>query len=83
MPTATVTSKGQVTLPKEIRDALGIHPGDQIDFREEPDGRVFVSLKKRSLRSISGMLKPPEGVHATLDDFDRAIEAGWTRKGRK
>ncbi len=41
---ATVTSKGQITLPKEIRDALGLIPGSQVEFQLEP-GRVI--LRKR------------------------------------
>lgn len=49
MPTA-VTSKGQVTIPKPIRELLGIKPGNAVDFRLEPDGRVVlvkVSGKRR------------------------------------
>ena len=37
-----VTSKGQVTIPKPIRDRLGIQPGNAVDFRLEPDGRVIL-----------------------------------------
>lgn len=44
MATAKITSKGQITLPKEVRRRLGIGPGDEVDFIEE-DG-VYV-LKKR------------------------------------
>jgi len=36
-----VTTKGQVTIPKEIRDRLGIEPGDEIDFEETDDGYVL------------------------------------------
>lgn len=36
-----VTEKGQVTIPKEIRDRLGIHPGDEIDFEETEEGYVI------------------------------------------
>jgi AbrB family looped-hinge helix DNA binding protein len=41
MQTAKVTSKGQITLPKNIRDTLGVHPGESIGF-EEKDGLIFV-----------------------------------------
>ena len=38
----TVTSKGQVTIPKRVRDLLGIGPGSMIDFERAPDGRVVL-----------------------------------------
>ncbi len=40
--TATVTSKGQVTIPKAVRDLLGIAPGSQVDFRRAADGSVVL-----------------------------------------
>jgi len=38
----TVTSKGQVTIPKAVREKLGIEPGNAVDFRVEPDGKVVL-----------------------------------------
>ncbi len=45
---ATVTSKGQVTLPRAVRDALGLKPGSQVDFEIKPDG---VRLRRRVTRA--------------------------------
>jgi antitoxin PrlF len=39
---ATVTAKGQVTIPKPVRDLLGIKPGSMVDFQRAPDGRVVL-----------------------------------------
>lgn len=39
---ATVTSKGQVTIPKPVRDLLGIKPGSMVDFERAPDGRIVL-----------------------------------------
>ncbi len=39
---ATVTAKGQVTIPKPVRDLLGIKPGNMVDFQRAPDGRVVL-----------------------------------------
>jgi AbrB family looped-hinge helix DNA binding protein len=45
----TVTSKGQVTIPKRVRDLLGIQPGSLIDFERSPDGRVvLVKVEKKA-----------------------------------
>lgn len=46
----TVTSKGQVTIPKAVRDKLGIKPGNAVDFRMEPDGRVVLLKAEEELR---------------------------------
>jgi len=42
MVTVTVTSKGQVTVPKQVRDRLGIKPGSKVDFEIAEDGRAFL-----------------------------------------
>ena len=42
MVTVTVTSKGQVTVPKQVRDRLGIKPGSKVDFEVAEDGRAFL-----------------------------------------
>jgi AbrB family looped-hinge helix DNA binding protein len=50
---ATVTSKGQVTIPKPVRDLLGIKPGSTIEFERAPDGRIVlvkVGAKQRPSR---------------------------------
>ena len=51
---ATVTSKGQMTMPKSVRDLLGIKPGNTVDFQRAPDGRgVLVKVGGSSGRSVS------------------------------
>jgi AbrB family looped-hinge helix DNA binding protein len=50
--TVTVTSKGQVTIPKQVRDRLGIKPGSKVDFEVAEDGRAFL------LRVGERILKP-------------------------
>ena len=48
--TVTVTSKGQVTVPKQVRDRLGIKPGSKVDFEVAEDGRAF--LRKVGKRTV-------------------------------
>ncbi|MBI4698738.1 MAG: AbrB/MazE/SpoVT family DNA-binding domain-containing protein [Nitrospirae bacterium] len=58
MLTAKVTSKGQITIPKEVRDKLGVHPGEDIGF--ESEGGVFYirkTLKKSPFDKWVGRLK--------------------------
>jgi len=58
----TVTSKGQVTIPKPVRDRLGIEPGNAVDFRMDADGRIVLtkiggvrpSNRFEALRGIAG-----------------------------
>lgn len=53
---ATLTSKGQTTIPKEIRDGLGMKTGDRMTFTLMPDGTVLMRVKSRNLAELAGML---------------------------
>ena len=58
----TVTSKGQVTIPKRVRDLLGIGPGSQIDFERAQDGRVvLVKVQKKARPSRFARLRGHAG----------------------
>lgn len=59
MSIATMTSKGQTTIPKEIRDGLGLKPKDQLNFTLLADGTVIMRAKKRSIRELYGVLHKP------------------------
>jgi AbrB family looped-hinge helix DNA binding protein len=54
MATATVTSKGQITIPKEIRKRLHIKTGDRLDFRVERDGAVRIVPIVRKVADVFG-----------------------------
>ena len=54
---ATLTSKGQTTIPKEIRDSLGMKPGDRMTFTLMPDGTVIMRVKSRSVLELAGTLR--------------------------
>ncbi len=53
---ATLTSKGQTTIPKEIRDSLGMKAGDRMTFTLLPDGAVLMRVKNRSAMRLAGRL---------------------------
>jgi antitoxin PrlF len=78
MPKATVTHKGQITLPKAVREQLGVRPGDRVNFRATEDGSIVVEADTIDLASLRGAVKPSRhGV--TLEDMDRAIRAAASR----
>ena len=77
---ATMTSKGQITIPKPARDALQLHPGDRVEFEFVfgDDGRLFLLSATRPLESLKGMLpKPARPV--SLEEMDAAIAASGRR----
>ncbi|HNB05522.1 MAG TPA: AbrB/MazE/SpoVT family DNA-binding domain-containing protein [Thauera aminoaromatica] len=72
---ATLTSKGQVTIPKAVRDALHLRSGDRLDFILEADGTVRVLPITGSVKRLKGMLpKPPRPL--TVEEMDEAIAKG-------
>jgi len=74
MAQATLTSKGQTTIPKEIRDFLGLKPGDRLDFALVGD-RVVLRAKNKRLSDLAGRLKPQAGIRYTQADIDTAVAA--------
>jgi len=68
--TATVTSKGQVTIPKRVRDLLGIGPGSVIDFERGSDGRiVLVKVERRGRPNRFARLRGHAGKGLSTDDI--------------
>lgn len=59
MSTSTMTSKGQTTIPKDIRKRLNLQPGDRLDFIVEENGRVVVLPASVDASELAGILKPP------------------------
>jgi antitoxin PrlF len=75
MPAATLTSKGQITIPQEIREALDMHPGDRIAFRLREDGIVEMQPETLDLMSLRGSVgSEVRGV--TLEDMEESIAKG-------
>lgn len=57
MPISTVTSKGQVTIPKKIRDRLGLKAGDKLDFQFEGDGSIRVHPVSKRVSEVFGAFR--------------------------
>ncbi len=69
MAFATVTSKGQTTIPLEVRTAAKLKPGDRIHFTVLADGTIILRAKNRSLRDIS--VKPLARKRVAVEDMSR------------
>ena len=69
---AKLTSKGQITVPKDVRMKLNLKPGDRIRFVIEADGRVRLWPAKRDITSLRGVLPKPKRA-LTIEEMDDAI----------
>lgn len=73
MSTATITSKGQITIPKEIRDSLMLHTGDRIDFTVTENGEVLLKPLTRRVDDLFGRLQKNGQQALTVEAMDAAI----------
>ncbi|WP_172600068.1 AbrB/MazE/SpoVT family DNA-binding domain-containing protein [Sulfuricystis multivorans] len=72
---ATVTDKGQVTVPKAIRDRIGIVPGSRLDFELMSDGSLRVRVLAHGADNLFGLLQRP-GIEAqSIEAMDAGIAA--------
>ena len=76
MAAATITSKGQITLPKAVRTKLGVEPGHRVEFIETAAG-FLVKAATRDIRSLKGVLPKPRRP-VTIEAMNRAL----SRMGR-
>jgi AbrB family looped-hinge helix DNA binding protein len=72
---ATLTSKGQLTLPRDVRVAMGVGPGDRVEFVRMEDGNFAVLPATTSVQSLKGLIPKPK-TPVSLDDMDAAIARG-------
>jgi antitoxin PrlF len=83
MASATLSSKGQITIPVQVRRKLGLKPGDRIDFVLEKSGEVMLKAKKRPLADLLGILqgavKRPLSVKQMNDAVLEAADEDWDR----
>ena len=81
MASATITSKGQVTIPKEIRNHLKLETGSKVNFVIDENGEVKVIPFKVPVEELSGILHRRDIKAATLEEMEISIRKGasdWT-----
>jgi antitoxin PrlF len=84
MITSTISSKGQVTIPKKIREFLKVGTFDKIVFIPREDGRVLITNKQNPAIALFGMLKhraPQKAV--SVEDMQTAVRTRRLKRGRK
>jgi AbrB family looped-hinge helix DNA binding protein len=68
---ATLTSKGQTTIPKEIRDSLSMKAGDRMTFTLMPDATVVMRVKSRRVADLAGVLRKKGRKPVPLEQLSR------------
>ena len=69
MPDATLTSKGQITIPANIRKALRLSAGERVVFTQLDDGTVIMRAKTRSILDLKGLLQAEDLPKLAVDDM--------------
>ncbi len=82
MPISTLTSKGQVTIPKEIRSRMGLKTGDRLDFRIDDRGRITVQpTHDPGFRRLRGMLhRYAKDRPVTVEEMNDGVETTMAEK---
>lgn len=74
MATATLTSKGQITIPAQVRASLGLSAGDRIEFIELDKGQFAIMAATQSVKDLKGMIRKPASP-VSIEKMNSAIEA--------
>lgn len=78
MTASKITSKGQITVPKVVRETLALHPGDRMSFVIHENGTVTVEAETVDLPSLRGMVKSGHR-HVSIAQMNDGITRGATR----
>lgn len=78
MPVGTLTTKGQITIPKPIRERLKLRTGHRVEFYVDPKGRVILQPLNDDIRELRGMIRSPHKRPVTVEEMNEAIARGWS-----
>ncbi|QLG96491.1 AbrB/MazE/SpoVT family DNA-binding domain-containing protein [Pseudomonas yamanorum] len=80
MATATLTSKGQITIPVQVRAALGLDTGDRVEFVEMEDGKFAIIAASHSVQDLKGLIRKPAKA-VSIEDMNQAIATQGAKNG--
>jgi AbrB family looped-hinge helix DNA binding protein len=83
MPEATLTTKGQVTIPKAVRDHLKLETGARVDFVIEDDGTVVLKPVTRHVHELAGVLYRPGRRSVSVEEMNESIRAHLRKRFRQ
>lgn len=83
MPTATLTSKGQITVPQAVRRALRLHPGTKVDFVPVPDGFKVVPLHGAAAAGLKGCFAGRAIDLVSIEAMNEAVVAEASARGTR
>jgi antitoxin PrlF len=83
LPEATLTSKGQVTIPKAVREHLKLETGTRLDFVIADDGSVMLKPVTRHVRELAGLLHRPGRRPVSPAEMDEGIGAHMRQRFRR
>jgi antitoxin PrlF len=79
MTTATMTSKGQITIPADIRKKLRLKAGTKVDFAQNENGEIVLKPKIGDIRKLYGIVKY-KGLPLTIEQMNEAIKKGASER---
>lgn len=82
MSTATLTSKGQITIPADVRRVLNVQAGDRVEFVQVEPGRFEIVAATRSVRELKGLFGKPART-VSIDEMNRTIAEQAARAGAR
>jgi len=79
LATATLTSKGQITIPSRVREALGLEKGDRVEFVEQGKGQFAIAAATRSVQELKGLFRRKRSKPVSIAEMNAAIARRATR----
>jgi AbrB family looped-hinge helix DNA binding protein len=78
MPTSTLTSKGQITILKEIRDRLHLRTGHRVEFSFDPKGQLVLKPRTQDIRLLKGIIRSGKKRAVSVEEMHEAIAEGFS-----
>jgi AbrB family looped-hinge helix DNA binding protein len=82
MPTATLSSKGQLVIPKTVREHMHLQTGDRVDFVVQDDGEVVIRPAATDIRDLKGILHKKGRKPVSISEMDEAVRQRAMERGR-